>query len=54
MKNSNQSNSWKHLEKTIDEFTEQNEILNDYYECLIECRDDQAACKRVCRKILAS
>ena len=27
--------------------------LNDYYDCLIECDDDQATCKRVCRSILS-
>jgi hypothetical protein len=50
----NQLASWKQLEKTIDEFTEQGELINDYYQCLIECRDDQHECKRVCKAILAS
>lgn len=50
----NQLASWKHLEKTIDDFVEQNEVINDYYQCLIECRDDSSECKRICRKILAT
>ena len=26
--------------------------LTEYYECLIECEDDQASCKRICREVL--
>ena len=29
------------------------EILSEYYECLIECDDDQHTCKRICREVLA-
>jgi hypothetical protein len=50
----NQLVSWNHLEKTIDEFVEQNEAINDYYQCLIECDDKQQECKRVCKAILAT
>ena len=50
----NQLASWNHLEKTINEFSEQNEMINDYYQCLIECNDNQQECKRVCRSILSS
>ena len=28
------------------------DIINDYYDCLIECDDDQATCKKVCREVL--
>ena len=48
----NQLASWKQLETTINEFTEQNELINDYYQCLIECNDNQTECKRVCKEIL--
>jgi len=48
----NQLAAWNHLEKTIDKFVEQGEVINDYYQCLIECRDNQQECKRICRKIL--
>ena len=27
-------------------------IINDYYDCLIECDDRQATCKRICREVL--
>jgi hypothetical protein len=50
----NQLASWNKLEKTIDEFVEQNEAINDYYQCLIECDDRQQECKRVCKAILAT
>jgi len=50
----NQLASCKQLEKTIDEFTEQGELINDYYQCLIECSDNQHECKKVCKAILAS
>jgi len=50
----NQLASWKHLDKTLDDYIEQNELINDYYQCLIECSDDQQACKRICRRILAA
>jgi len=50
----NQLASWKQLETTINEFTEQNELINDYYQCLIECDDNQQECKRVCREVLSS
>ena len=26
--------------------------LTEYYECLIECEDDQSTCKRICREVL--
>jgi hypothetical protein len=50
----NQLASWKHLDKTLDDYIEQNEQINDYYQCLIECRDNQQECKRICRSILAA
>jgi hypothetical protein len=50
----NQLAAWKHLDKTLDDYIEQNEQINDYYQCLIECSDDQEECKRICRRILAA
>ena len=26
--------------------------LTEYYECLIECDDNQSVCKRICREVL--
>jgi len=54
----NQLAAWndnaKHLGETLDEFNEQGNIINDYYQCLIECDDNQQICKRICRKILST
>ncbi len=50
----NQLASWNHLEKTISEYVEQDELINDYYQCIIECDDNQQSCKRICRSILSS
>jgi len=27
-------------------------LLSEYYECLIECNDDQHTCKRICKEVL--
>ena len=50
----NQLASWNHLEKTINEYVQQDELINDYYQCIIECNDNQQECKRICRSILSS
>ena len=44
--------SLKKLSQTLDITMEESDQINDYYECLIDCSDDQATCKRVCRTIL--
>ena len=28
------------------------DLLTEYYECLIECNDDQHICKRICKEVL--
>ena len=40
------------LENTLDRSVEETDLINDYYNCLIECDDDQVSCKRICRRIL--
>jgi len=50
----NQLAGWNHLEKTIDKFNQQNDLINDYFECLTDCDEDTQTCRRVCRKILAT
>ena len=50
----NQLDEWRHFENTIDEMDIEDQKLNDYYECLIECDAlDQTQCKRICRNLLA-
>ena len=42
------------FEQTLDDLEIENQKLNDYYECLIECDAlDQTQCKRICRNLLA-
>ena len=49
----NQLDEWRHFEQTIDDMETELDLINDYYECLIECTDDQPTCKRVCMWILS-
>jgi hypothetical protein len=54
----NQLAAWndnvQHLGETLDEFNEQGNIINDYYQCLIECDENQQVCKRICKEVLIS
>ena len=29
-----------------------NDLITEYYECLIECEEDQHICKRICKEVL--
>ena len=29
-----------------------NDLIKEYYECLIECEEDQHICKRICKEVL--
>ena len=35
-----------------DDTDNQNDLVNDYYQCLIECDENQTVCKRICKDIL--
>jgi hypothetical protein len=48
----NQLAEWKNFEETVDQCTDELNLINDYFNCLIECDDDQATCKRICRNML--
>jgi len=37
---------------TIDRCNEELDLVNDYFDCLIECDDDQGTCKRICKILL--
>ena len=42
-----QLDEWRHFENTIDDLEVENQKLNDYFECLIECDLlDQGSCKK--------
>jgi len=30
-----------------------NDLINEYYECLIDCDDDQHICKRICKEVFS-
>ena len=52
----NQLAGWKqsidNLNSTVTKAIEESDALNDYYNCLIDCDENQAFCKRICRSIL--
>ena len=50
----NQLAAWKQLEPTVNEFIDQHELMNDYFNCMIECDDNQQSCKRICKEMLSS
>jgi len=52
-----QLDEWRHFEDTIDSFDQEEQKLNDYYECLIESslpgRQRQHEGKKICKQILS-
>ena len=46
--------SFQKLDKSTKSTTEELNLINDYYDCLIECDDNQSACKRICKHVLTS
>jgi len=47
-----QFTEWRHFENTVDELDTNENQINDYYECLIECDMlDQKQCKQVCKSV---
>ena len=45
----NQLASWTEIEMSQEN---DRELVNDYFNCLIECEDDQSSCKTICKDIL--
>ena len=33
-------------------FDPDNDLLAEYYECLIDCDESQSICKRICKEVL--
>ena len=48
----NQLAEWKHFEENVDRCNNELDLINDYFNCLIECDEDQTTCKRICRNML--
>ena len=44
--------SLKSFGKNLGTSVEESDLINDYYNCLIECDDNQSSCKRICREVL--
>ena len=32
--------------------TKDKDLVAEYYECLVECEENQAVCKRICKEVL--
>ena len=45
----NQLAGSKHIEHSDEA---QEDLINEYYECLIDCEDTQTVCKRICKDVL--
>jgi len=43
--------SFNQLSGSYQEDTEE-DLLTEYYECLIDCEHDQHVCKRICKEVL--
>jgi len=43
--------SWNHNDNRY-AYSKENKLLDDYYECLVECVGDQPSCKRICKELL--
>lgn len=48
----NQLVEWNHFKNTLDRCNEELDLVNDYFDCLIECDDSQTVCKRICKSLL--
>ena len=47
-----QLNGWRHFDDTLNELSDENDKLDDYFECIIECRDGDKTCALECRALL--
>jgi hypothetical protein len=50
----NQLAEWVHIENALSKSNEELDLVNDYFDCLIECEEDQGTCKRICKILLAN
>ena len=49
----NQLAEWVHIENVLSKSNDELDLVNDYFDCLIECEEDQGTCKRICKILLA-
>jgi len=48
----NQLAEWVHIDTSLNRCNDELDLVNDYFDCLIECDEDQGTCKRICRILL--
>ena len=48
----NQLAEWHHFEETVDRCNDELDLINDYFDCLIDCDDNANQCRQVCSQIL--
>ena len=48
----NQLEDWSERLDRLTEMNKRNELINDYYSCIIECQDNEQICKQICRELL--
>jgi len=49
----NQLAEWIHIGNNLTRYNTEEDLTNDYFDCLIECDEDQSTCKRICRRLLS-
>lgn len=47
----NQLASWNHVEKTP-LYTLTDDLIDDYFECIIDCETDNLSCRTICTDLL--
>ena len=45
----NQMAEWNHIDIR---YNDTDDAISEYFDCIIECADDQPTCKRICNDIL--
>lgn len=48
----NQLVDWVNIGQSSDYSNDELDIVNDYFDCLIECDEDHGSCKKICRRLL--
>ena len=48
----NQLAEWTNLDVKLSNYQNELDKVNDYFSCLIECKENQSTCKRICKYVL--
>ena len=52
--NSSQMHNLSPLNQLNGSTSKDKDLVTEYYECLVECEENQAVCKRICKEVLIS